>query len=455
MLKSYLSKGISFSLILLFILASPFLAEAQTSRPTEHVILISIDGFRPNFYLEEKWPAPNLQTMAKEGARSLGVTGVFPSVTYPSHTTVITGFPPAKHGIYYNAPFEPDGQTGRWYWENELIQVPTLWSAVREDGMTSASFLWPVSVNAPIDYNIPEFWSLESGGRIEPMRDMETPKGLMAEMELNVLGKLNEKTFNGDYLNREDRIGDMAGYVLETYKPNLITLHLIATDHFQHSEGRDGPMVYKAIAATDRAIGKIIEAAERAGIRDKTTFIVTGDHGFVNTHSSVSPNIWLVNAGLMENKSDRGNWKATFHTSGASAFLHLKDRNDLETAVQVEKILADLPDAIKKLFRVVYREELDKIGADPNAVLALAPIQGISFSGSTQGSILKPATGGTHGYFPDFDEIETGFIAWGAGIRENVEIQEMGLVDVASVVKYLLDLSIELPESTLYPGIKK
>lgn len=455
MIHSYLSKKISFSIALLLILAGHATVTAQSTRPTEHVVLISIDGFRPNFYLEEKWPAPNLQTMAKEGARSLGVTGVFPSVTYPSHTTVITGYPPAKHGIYYNAPFEPNGQTGRWYWENELIQVPTLWHAVRKDGMTSASFLWPVSVNAPIDYNIPEFWSLENGGRIEPMRQMETPKGLMAEMELIVLGKLNERTFNGDYLNREDRIGDMAGYILETYKPNLITLHLIATDHFQHSEGRDGPMVYKSIAATDRAIGKIMEAAERAGLMDKTTFIVTGDHGFVNIHSSLSPNIWLVNEGLMEDKPDRGNWKAAFHTSGASAFLHLKDKNDQESLAKVEEILSELPENIKKLFRVVDREELDKVGADPNAVLALAPVQGISFSGSTGGDVLKSAKGGTHGYFPDFDEIETGFVAWGAGIRENVEIQEMGLVDVASVVKYLLDLSIELPESTFYPGIKK
>ncbi|WP_192347998.1 alkaline phosphatase family protein [Algoriphagus sp. Y33] len=453
--KSTLSKRIDFPLILLLILACQFLATAQTSKPAEHVVLISIDGFRPDFYLEEKWPAPNLKTMAEEGARSLGVTGVFPSVTYPSHTTVITGHTPGKHGIYYNAPFEPEGQTGRWYWEYELIQVPTLWDAVRKDGMSSASFLWPVSVNAPIDYNIPEYWSLEGYGRIEPMREMETPKGLMAEMERNVLGKLNEKTFNGDYLNREDRIGDMAGYVLETYKPNLITLHLIATDHFQHSEGRDGPMVYKSIAATDRAIGKILEAAERAGILDKTTFIVTGDHGFVNIHSSLSPNIWLVNAGLMEAKDDRGEWKAAFHTSGASAFLHLKNKDDQETVAKVHQLLADLPENIKRLFRVVDREGLDKIGADPNAVLALAPIQGISFSGATSGDVLKAAKGGTHGYFPDFDEIETGFIAWGAGIRENVEIQEMGLVDVAAVVKYLLNLSIELPESTLYPGIKK
>lgn len=437
-------------------MVSPALVIAQETRPTQHVVLISIDGFRPDFYLEEKWPTPNLQEMANSGARSLGVTGVFPSVTYPSHTTIITGRTPLHHGIYYNAPFEPTGQTGRWFWESELIKVPTLWDGVRAAGMKSASFIWPVSVGAPIDYNLPEFWSLEEGfGRIEPMREKETPKGLLAEMEEQVLGKLNERTFNGDYLNREDRIGEMAGYVLETYKPNLITLHLIATDHFQHEEGRDGPMVRKSLAATDRAIGKIIEAAQRAGILDQTTFIVTGDHGFVNIHSSISPNVWLVEAGLMANQPDRGDWKATFHTSGASAFLHLKDPKDKATLEKVKTILENLPESQKKLFRVLTSEELKSAGADPNAVLALAPIQGISFSSSSQGTVLKPAKGGTHGFFPDFDEIETGFIAWGAGIRENVEIQEMGLVDVAAVVNYLLDLKMDLPESNLYPGIKK
>lgn len=443
-------------LIIPFGISNLSILYAQDSLPTQHVVLISIDGFRPDFYLEEKWPAPNIQEMAKNGARSLGVTGVFPSVTYPSHTTIITGRTPLIHGIYYNAPFEPAGQTGKWFWESELIQVPTLWDGVRAAGLKSASFIWPVSVNAPIDYNLPEFWSLEEEfGRIEPMRKMENPKGLLAEMELNVLGKLNERTFNGDYLNREDRIGEMAGYVLETYKLNLITLHLIATDHFQHMEGRDGPMVRKSLAATDRAIGKIIEAADRAGILDQTTFIITGDHGFVNIHSAISPNIWLVEAGLMENREDRGDWKAAFHTSGASAFLHLKDKNDTVSLKKVKSILENLPENQKKLFRVVGREELDQVGADPNAALALAPIQGISFSSSSQGAILQPAKGGTHGFFPDFDEIETGFIAWGAGIRENVEIQEMSLTDVAAVVDCLLNLKMDLPESNLYPGIKK
>lgn len=445
----------SIYLIILFCLHS-LVAFGQSNSPSQHVVLISVDGFRPEFYTEEKWPAPNLKQMAEDGVSASGVRGVFPSVTYPSHTTIITGAKPIDHGIYYNAPFEPEGQSGRWYWESDLIQVPTLWDAVREAGLKSASFIWPVSVGAPIDYNIPEVWTLDEGyGRIQPMRDHQTPKGLLEEMEKEVLGQINERTFSGDYLNREDRSGEMAAYVLETYQPNLITLHLIAADHFQHEEGREGEKVHLAIGAIDRAIGKIKEAAQRAGILDKTTFIITGDHGFVDIHSTLSPNVWLVEAGLVQDQDDRGNWKAAFHTSGASAFLHLKDPNDQKTADQVRQILNDLPVKYKKLFRVVDREALDEVGADPHAKLALAPVPGVSMSSSTSGEVLKAARGGTHGFYPDFKEIETGFVAWGAGIANHKQLSTIGLEDIAPIVAHLLQLDFNPKEGTLFPGILK
>lgn len=441
---------------LLFMILMFVSGYAQEQHPSSHVVLISVDGFRPDFYREAKWPAPNLKTMAEEGVSSNGVRGVFPSVTYPSHTTLITGAFPATHGIYYNSPFEPKGQTGRWYWENSLIQTRTLWDAVLASNMKSASLIWPVSVGAPVDFNIPEVWTLDkSYGRIQPMRDHQNPKGLLEEMEVAVLGKMDTVTFNGDYLNREDRTGEMAAYILSTYKPNLMTIHLIATDHFQHEQGRDGKKVHTAIAAVDRAIGKIMEAAERSGTLDKTTFIITGDHGFVDIHSALSPNIWLVEEGLMEPQSDRGNWKATFHTSGASAFLMLKEKDDAQTLQKVRQKLASLPNSLKKLFRIVERSELDDIGADPNAVLALAPIPGVAMSGATIGEMLKPRSGGTHGYFPDFPQIQTGFVAWGAGIASHKKIKRMGLEDIAPLISSLLGLGFEAKDGVLYPGILK
>lgn len=443
------------NILLLFIVTQFNLAvKAQDKSLSKHVVLISIDGFRPEFYLDEKWPAPNLKSMAKEGTYALGVRSVFPSVTYPSHTTIITGAYPATHGIYYNSPFEPDGQTGRWYWESDLIKTETLWDAVRKSGKTSASLIWPVSVGAPIDYNIPEVWTLDSSyGRIKPMEDNETPKGLLKEMELAVLGKMDTITFNGDYLNREDRTGEMGAYLLEKYKPNLMTIHLIATDHFQHEQGRNGKKVLTAIAAIDRAIGKIKEAAERAKIIGETTFIIVGDHGFVDIHSALSPNIWLKEAGLLQENATL--WKAKFHTSGASAFLMLKDKKDKVSLDKIRKKLNSLPDSYKKLFRIIERPELDAIGADPNAILALAPIPGVSMSASTKGKVITSRSGGTHGYFPDFKQIETGFVAWGAGISSGKEVPKMGLEDIAPLVSELLDLNFKTEDGVLFPGILK
>ena len=130
------------SALRVFAAGEPILTAGLTV-PVEHVVLVSIDGLRPEFYLDPSWPAPMLQQMVAEGAHADAVRGVFPSVTYPSHTTLVTGALPAHHGVYYNSPFEPGGQTGRWYWEASAIRADTLWRAVHRAGGRSAAVGWP------------------------------------------------------------------------------------------------------------------------------------------------------------------------------------------------------------------------------------------------------------------------------------------------------------------------
>jgi hypothetical protein len=60
---------------------------------------------------------------------------------------------------------------------------------------------------------------------------------------------------------------------------------------------------------------------------------------------------------------------------------------------------------------------------------------------------------GMHGYYPDFHEIHTGFIGWGAGFKSKTTIPIMGLEDIAPIVSELLDLDFESPDGVLYPGI--
>ncbi len=359
--------------------------------PARHVVLISVDGLRPEFYLEDRWPAVMMRQMAAEGAHAKGVRGVHPSVTYPSHATLVTGALPARHGIFYNSPFDEGGQTGRWYWESEHLTTPALWDAVRAAGGRSASLWWPVTVGAQIDYNLPEVWPLDPDSVFtDAVRGAESPPGLLTELETQ---------------------------------------------------------------AVDRGIARIVEAAEEAGILDETTFIITGDHGFSDIHTVVAPNVWLVEAGFMEDRSDRGDWRATFHSSGASAFLKLRDPEDEGAVEGVRALLTDLPVGTRRLFQPIDGDRMVEAGADPDSPLSLSGVDGVSMTSARSGAAVRPGSGGTHGHFPDFPNMETGFVAWGAGVQAGARVPLMGMEDIAPVVVELLGLEMETPDGVLLPGL--
>jgi predicted AlkP superfamily pyrophosphatase or phosphodiesterase len=426
---------------------------AAAQKP-KYVVIISIDALRPEFYKDPAWGAINLREIAEKGIYADGVRSDFPSVTYPSHTTIITGKLPAKHGIYYNTPFETKEQVGELgYTDSRRIKTETLWDAAHKKGLKTASVLWPVSVHAPVDYNMPDApRDIKLADPLLPFRKYSYPAGLFEEMEKNATGKLYNRDLDG-HLSTDDNLTRMGAYLIENYKPNLITIHLVCVDHYAHQEGRMGVDVKKAVANIDRNIGRIIEATERAGIKDSTAFLIVGDHGFVNINAQLAPNVALAKAGLVGENLQEANWKAQFFQQGGSTFLYLKDKNDQKTLKQVETILNDLPYAQKKLFRIIDRKELDKTGADPQVCLALAAIPGISFSNATDGDIVKPGSGGTHGHYPDFPEIQTGFLAFGVGLGKQKIIHEMGLEDIAPIVASLLDLKMTDMDGVLYPGL--
>ena len=140
-----------------------FLAACQLNpKPnSKKVVLISIDGFRPEFYQDKKFDAPLLKKLASKGVSSQGMISIFPSVTYPNHTTLITGVNSEEHGIYSNKKFNwKTGPTTEWYWYEKDIKTKTLWDELKEKKKTTASIHWPVTAGAPIDYNVPEIFTL-------------------------------------------------------------------------------------------------------------------------------------------------------------------------------------------------------------------------------------------------------------------------------------------------------
>jgi predicted AlkP superfamily pyrophosphatase or phosphodiesterase len=415
-------------LLFIIIACTNLFVASALSEKERHVILITIDGLRPDFYLENTWRTPNLHQMAQEGSYAYGVNSVFPSVTYPSHTTIVTGVQPAVHGIFYNGMFEPDSITGKIYWNFHQITAPTLWQVVTDAGLKASSINWPASAEAPVTFNIPDI-----GGKQEKVLRYAVPEGF--------IDTLNQQLFHGKELSdinlgKDQNSAKIAAWVIKKDQPHFLTVHLFSVDHFEHEQGRHGEKVEAAIADADEGVGIIRDAVQDAGIADNTLIIVAGDHGFLDVTVNVHPNVWLAKAGLLDNPN--GKWKARFHTNGGSAFLFLKDKNDEETLQKVKTILENLPAEEKKYIRIITTDEARKIGADPNAALQLSGLNGASFGKEYTGNAIRAGKGGTHGYYPDFREIQTGFICIGKNVKNKNKIKEMNLRDItAIVVKYL------------------
>ncbi len=413
------------------------------AQPAKHVVLITLDGSRPDFYLDTSWHAVNIRQLLKEGTYANGVNSVFPTMTYPSHTTIITGVQPVKHGIYYNSVFEPTGSTGKIYWQDSSIKVPTLWTAAQKKGLKTAAIFWPVSAAAPVMYNFPDVGSAGEKERIA----FSKPAGLLQDFKDNVF----HDTSRIDY-GQDTNTARMASYIIKKDKPNLMLIHFFGIDHFEHEEGRDGQKVRNAVYVADLGIGMIINALKDAGIWNETVLIVTGDHGFNNVTTSVNPNVWLMKAGLITDVK-KDDWKAQFNSVGGSTYLYLKDKNDKQTLSNVIEILFNLPDEQKKLFRIINRNQLNAIGANPEVALALSSMNGGSFGGAFTGDAVKPGKGGSHGSFPDTHEIQTGFVAYGPGIKKGGVIPVMNLRDIAPIIAKLLGFPFPSADGKIPAGL--
>ena len=445
--------SILIALAVVFSLKENALAQAPQAK---YVILVTVDGFRPEFYLDSNYAMPTVRELMKNGVAAQGLNPVFPSVTYPNHTTMITGVTPAKHGIYYNTPFEPGGATGKWYWDYNLIKAPTLWDAMHKAGKTTACVRWPVTFNAPIDYRIPEYWDYKNMADARPYTAAAThPAALWKEVQDNATGILEASDLNADNdeLIQDENVARIAGYIIKKYKPNFLALHLACTDHYEHENGRDHYMVKASVAGADRAIKTLVEAVNRAKIADSTLIIILGDHGFENIYRSFNPNVLLKQAGLMTDVKT-GNWKAQFHSSGGSSFLQLKNRDDKATLSKIETLLSQQPDSVKNYYQVINKSQLTKIGAAPDVPLALSGLNGTTLGNGTETLIQKfNKVKGTHGFYPDHKQIRTGFVAFGPGLKKGTVIPVMDMVDIAPLIGKLTGVTLPSTDGKIYPEL--
>lgn len=431
--------------------------EAQAARATDHVVLISLDGFDPTTYMD---PArfgvelPTLKALKEGGSWAAGVEVQYPSMTYPGHTSIVTGVHPARHGVYQNTRLDPATSATAWYFENTAMKVPAIWDLAEAKGLSTAGVSWPVSVGAKMRTLYPESNQAPRDMTWLDLARKESTLGLV-DAVVQELGGFGPRD-NLNAVKRDRFATTMATHIIRTAKPNLIVIHLMQTDEAQHNHGPRSPEAREAFANLDRHVAEIVKAVDDAGIRLRTTFVITGDHGFYKVHSQLQPNVILRDMGLLETdaKGTVTRWKAQTHGFA----IKVKDKGDTATAEAVTRMFTSLANgAYKGLFRVVTRAEMDALAADPEALLALEPVEGYTVNATVEGGTFVAATTrrGQHGYLPTNPQLRTGLILNGAGIRPGLEIPFARQIDIAPTVARLLGLDMKDVDGVEMAGVIK
>lgn len=418
-----------------FLLAAALAGFAQGPARDATVVVISIDAL-PAYALENpQLAAPTLRRLMREGVAARAMRVSNPSVTWPSHTSMVTGVWPAKHGVLYNGLLtRPAGgfKVEPWRNKTEMVRAPTVYDLAHAAGLTTAQVDWVAIFNAPtITWQFAEVPSTE--GRIE--REMIAAGSITAE---EVAG------FNKRGVTWRDRMWtEAAAHILRRHKPNLMLFHTLNLDSTQHRYGPKTLAADTAMAFADDRVKEILEALRAAGTLDRATVLVVSDHGSKTVRRQIRPNV-IVRAQSLA---------AHVIPEGGTAMVYLADRG------QRERVKAAFS-GVEGVARVIDAPEFAALGLPRNMDhapdLVLAARNGYAFGGATEGQpVVDVPESGSHGYLNDDPEMKSMFIAWGKGIRAGASLGEIDSIDIAPTIAALLGLKMENADGRVLREILK
>lgn len=430
------------NLVATILLAASCVANAA-GKP--HVLVISIDGMRPDYVTQADQHGlkiPTLRSFFEQSTYAEGVVGVVPTLTYPSHTALMTGVWPAQHGIYGNQKFNPFAEGKEQVTDAADIKVETLWEAAHKAGYTVASVGWPVTTGAKyIDWLLPANAAFEGGDPdgaaivAGPGKHYDNPAGLREQ--LGVGGAHGEK------LDVDDQRHVWQIAVIGRFHPEFMTAHVGYLDHEEHAHGPFSVQANAALEYADKMVGELI-AAERA-VDPKATIFIVSDHGFLPTEHSFAVNALLMQQGLLD--PDRKTWEAAaFNTGGTSAII-LRNPKDSKVADRVRRVIEEAArNPAYGIGRVYSHDELVARGGRPDALLMLDAKAGWRFVAGTKRLVSEAPGTGAHGQMPEHRELRSTFMMVGPGVKH----RDLGVIDMRQIAPTIASvLHVSLPAAKM------
>jgi phosphonoacetate hydrolase len=241
--------------------------------PTAPTIVICIDGSEPG-YIEAAIAAglaPTLARFVKEGT-SLLADSVIPSFTNPNNLSIITGRPPAVHGIAGNYYYDPETNREVMMNDPELLRAPTILSALHEAGAKVAV----ITAKDKLRLLLSKGLNYATGRAIA----FSSERAQLATRDTNgidqVLDLVGMPLPNVYSPQLSEFVFAAAVKLLEGFRPDV--MYLSTTDFVQHKAGPGTRLANDFYAMIDRYLA----AFDRSG----ATIVITADHGMNAKHRS-------------------------------------------------------------------------------------------------------------------------------------------------------------------------
>jgi predicted AlkP superfamily pyrophosphatase or phosphodiesterase len=415
------------------------------------VVMISVDGLAAYYLDDPKAEMPTLRALAADGARASMMKASTPTVTWPNHTTLVTGVTPARHGVVGNNYLDRKTRSkvtlisDPVFDKDEIVKVPTIYDLAKEAGMKTAAIRWPATRNAKtLDWTIPDILTSEL------LRKYTTPS-LFAECEkagIDLFAGADGKSTPPSPKPTDETCTRVFNLILREHRPGLALLHVIDVDHTEHYEGPKSPEAYAAVKVADDQVRQVWEELKR-DFPGKATLVIVSDHGFSPIKRTVLANVILRKAGLVEATGKKeASGAVQLVIQGGSAMVYVLDTEHRASVIdRVKKAFR----GVKGVSKIVGPEQLKAYGVadpkdDPHAPdMILFAELGYNFGDTAAGELSfddKPERKGSHGHDAALPELHATFVAWGVGIKHGARLGEISNIDVAPTIAKLLGLTI-------------
>jgi predicted AlkP superfamily pyrophosphatase or phosphodiesterase len=425
-----------------------------------HVIVISQDALVYED-LETLKTLPNYSKIWGISARVDRVRSVYPTLTYPAHTTMRTGVYPDRHGIINNEKTIIGQVSSPWELMNDAVKVPDLFSAAKVAGLTTAAVFWPVTGRHPdIDYLIDEYWPQSPD---ETTRECFIASGSSPGVMEKAVDPNLHMLINRVHPYCDAFINACACAIIREFKPNLLMIHPANIDDYRHKTGLFSPLVTHGLHEIDLWLGDIIKAAKDAGTYDDTDFFIVSDHGQLNISRTISPNVVFKEHGFIQTDANGQitDYTAFCKSTALSTQVYLKNPGDRTAYDKLYDLLKYMcSEGVYGISRVYTAEEVEKEEHLAGSFSFVLETDG--YTGFTN-HWMRPLVRSlditdyrfgraTHGHHPDKGPQPT-LIAFGPHIRAGASIDNCRLTDEAPTFARVLGVSLGDTDGTVVAGI--